>query len=120
MLEDALVLGMGSAWGFGGKEGGRGCLHDLVPLLMHLAVALHLLSYFFYIYKLEHFSHWPAKNPPLGYPESGSFLWPCLCCGEAPSALQHLWEGVGNAGEGILLLHPPPFHTERPVQPPSL
>lgn len=36
-------------------------MHDLVPLTMHLAVALHLLSYF-YSYKLEYFSCWPPNN----------------------------------------------------------
>jgi len=43
MLEDTLVLGLWGAWGLGW---GVDCLQDLVPLVMHLAVALHLLSYF--------------------------------------------------------------------------
>lgn len=74
-------------------------MHDLVPLPMHLAVALHLLSYFFD--KLEHFSHWPAQNHPLGCPGCvPGVLWPCLCLGEAPGAPGQLWEGIGKCRWG--------------------
>jgi len=64
MLEDTLVLGTGVAWGLG--EGGVRCLQDPVPLRMHLAVALLLLSCFFINWNIFPGGHlltftWPSQ-----------------------------------------------------------
>lgn len=75
---------------------------------MHLAVTLHLLSYFYFInWNIFPIGH--SRTIPWAVPGEGGSCG-CAC---AVGALQQLWEGIGNAGEGVLLLQPS-FHSAQP------